>query len=381
MQEIGVDIPIAESPAGEEPLTVSGQLALFSPFEILQISHQSRKHGRLEIIRDDGLPAECRIGDGGILEARCGHRREREAVLTFVWWRKGTFKFIGETNPGPVRKPDRIPLKIPELMMEAVFMADEIEHRSQYIPLPQSPLSLKGDKAPEDELNCRIGDVFDYIMAHPGATIAEMDETLPLAPTQVRLSLALLGQSGLLQILSPDAAPVEGVVPRNLRYWYSVNRIVEEETVPATLIWWYRLTRRFPGGIRLLVAAAPDECTELIWDLVNKLAKMMEVPAPNVMCSSTGPSFARLHAPCGGVLSLTILPLTKKNRYLFESFVRSMQACFLCCDDRAAAEAQSWKLLIPPNLPQHFLKGRSALYDVLCEQMKEMSGAIPDPGK
>jgi hypothetical protein len=150
--------------------------------------------------------------------------------------------------------------------------------------------------------------------------------------------------------------------------------------VPAALLWWYRLIQRFPGGLRLLIAAVPDECTELTWELVKKLAKMLEVPAPNVMCSSTGPSFARLHAPCGGVLSLTILPLTKKNRYLFESFVRSMQACFFCFDDRVAAEAQSWKVLIPGSLPQHYLKDRAALYDVLCDQMKQMSDASHGPG-
>jgi hypothetical protein len=365
MQEVGVDIPAADSSAEEGTLSVAGQLELFSPFELFQISHQLRKHGRLEMTRDDGLIADCRIGEGGILEAQCGHRRDREAVLTFVWWRKGTFKFTGEPSPKPVQPP----IKIPELMMDAVFMADEIEHRSQHIPLPQSPLFLRGDTAPEDELNCRIGDVFDYIKAHAGTTIAEMDGILPLAPTQVRLSLALLAQAGYLEAAPLDAASNQGDVPRHLRYWYKINTIVEEENVPPMLRWWYNLVKRFPGGLRLLIAAVPDECAELVWDLVRKLAKILEVPAPNVMCSSTGPSFVRLRAPCGGMLSLTILPLTKKNRYLFESLVRSMQACFLCCDDRIAAEAQSWKSLLPPNMPQYFLKDKSTLYDALSKEL------------
>jgi hypothetical protein len=353
----------------EDPLCITGQLAFLSPFELLQISHQLRKHGSLEMLRDDGLPADCKVGEGGILEARCGHRYGREAVLTFVWWRKGTFKF----SIGPDQIPGCSPIKIPELMMDAVFMADELERRGRYLPLPNSPLTLKTDIEPEDDLNCRIGDIFNYLKSNPGATTAEMESTLPLAPTQVRLSLALMGQSGILGMLPQDIILKEENAPTIITKWHDLNVPMQEENVPPSLMWWYNLVKQFPGGLRLLIAAIPDESTELVWGLVKRVAKLLEAPEPNVMCSSTGPSFVRLRAPCGGVLSLTILPLIKKNRYLFESFVSSMQACFLCCDDRIGGEAQFWKSLIPSNAHQYSFNDGPALYDALSDHLKQMS--------
>lgn len=368
-REPGIALSGMTASIQEDPLCVSGQLALFSPFELLQISHQLRKHGNLEMIRDDGLTADCRLGEGGVLDARCGHRRGREAVLTFVWWRKGTFRF----TLGSDQIPGLTPIKIPELTMDAVFMADEIEHRSRYLPLPRSPLTLKTDLAPEDRLNCRIGDVFEFIKLHPGVTTAEMEETLPLAPTQVRLSLALMAQDGILEVMPQDGSLKEGSVPPIITKWYNLNAPVNEESVPPSLVWWYNLTKQFPGGLRLLIAAVPEDNTELVWELVKKVAKLLEVPAPNVMCSTSGPSFVRLRVPCGGVLSLTILPLMKKNRYMFESFVRTMQACFLCSDERIVEESQSWKNLIPPNVKNCLFKDGPALYDALSAQMKQMS--------
>jgi len=66
-----------EVPLQDDLLCAIGQLALLSPFELLQIFHQLRKHGSLEMVRDDGLLADCMVGEGGVLEAKCGHRRGR----------------------------------------------------------------------------------------------------------------------------------------------------------------------------------------------------------------------------------------------------------------------------------------------------------------
>jgi hypothetical protein len=360
-----------EVPLQDDLLCAIGQLALLSPFELLQIFHQLRKHGSLEMVRDDGLLADCMVGEGGVLEAKCGHRRGREAVLTFVWWRKGTFKF----SVGPDHIPGCIPIKIPELMMDAVFMADEIERRSNYLPLPHSPLTLKTDTAPEDIMNCRIGDVFEYVKTHPGATTVEMEDSLALAPTQVRLSLALMGQYGILKELPPNVLLKEEPVPKVITRWYDLNTPIKEETVPPSLQWWYNLIKHYPGGLRLLIAAVPSECTELVWELVKKVAILLEVPAPNVMCSTSGPSFVRLRAPCGGILSLTVLPLIKKNRYLFESFVRTMQACFLTGDEQLSDEASSWKSLIPPTVSYNSYRDGASLYQVLSDHIKQMSAA------
>ena len=78
--------PLSDPPGGDPEPLLAGQLATFSPFELMQFLVFSGKAGCLELERGDGRRASCHLAGGSITEATSGHLEGREAVLNFVWW-------------------------------------------------------------------------------------------------------------------------------------------------------------------------------------------------------------------------------------------------------------------------------------------------------
>lgn len=314
------------------PFSIPGQLAgrleVCSPFELLQLSCQLRKFGRLKLFREDGQTGSCAVTEAGVTRADCGHLTHREAVLTFLWWKKGWFVFDeDESTPHAER-----PIRIPELVMDAVRLADETERRAADIPERTARLRLvEGALPPEDALGCDVGRLFAFLIDHPDRTRAEIEATLPLAPVKIRLGLALLADAGqLVDRVAGVHRPAPATAPRNS--------------------WWQRLIGSYPGGLRVLIGHPPDASSDALYRAVRKLAETLELPPPSFGMAGDGPSFVRLRPQAGGILSLTFLPVVRKNRYLFESFMQSVQLVLLCADPGAPLEGLDWAAILPKDV-------------------------------
>jgi len=309
------------------PAHIVGRIEVLSPFDSLQMFSQLSKYGILEFKRDDGLTASCAVVEGGVEDAHCGHLHGREALMTFLWWNRGWFVFESR----PQLTPAYPPIRVPELLMDAVRLADEIELRNEHLPPRDKPLELcEGAEPLEDTLECDVGHVFNYLKDHPRATCEEMVRALPLAPVKVRLGVALLAESGRLR--HPEAA--------------APCTLVEAEPIE----WWHRLKERFPGGLRMLIAHSPAEPRDGLFRAVAKLGESLKLPNPTFSLAAEGPSFLRLRPAVGGILSATFLPISKKNRYLFESFVQSVQLVIICGTRGNGIEAESWVSVVPKTV-------------------------------
>ncbi|HRC84535.1 MAG TPA: hypothetical protein PK413_02875, partial [Thermoanaerobaculia bacterium] len=68
-----------------------------------------------------------------------------------------------------------------------------------------------------------------------------------------------------------------------------------------------------------------------------------------------GPSFLRFRPVHGGVLSVSLLPISRKNRFLFESLLDSVDAVIVSGWSEAGSEAEDWTALIPQGLDLEIL--------------------------
>ncbi len=113
----------------------------------------------------------------------------------------------------------------------------------------------------------------------------------------------------------------------------------------ATL--WARVVAR-DGGARLVIACPATCAGGCCRRLAEHLADVLDAPLPGGLERAAGPSFLRLYPAAGGTLSLTLVPATPRNRFLFESLVRSAQGVVLCS---ACARDEGWRSLLPAALP------------------------------
>ena len=317
---------------------LAGDLRFLPPFELLPVLTDLGKAGLLRLRRSDGAEARCRVVRGCVADAEAGHLRGREAVLTFLWWADGRFDFeAGEPGPEGVE-----PIRVPELLMDAVRLADETERHKDAIPGRAQRPVLGGDAPPgEDELDCGIRTVHETLRKQPGLSLGDLERLLPLAPTKVRLSVALL---------------VAGRMIRGLRIEPSG---VFRRTAATS---WQNVLVRYPGGVRVLVACCRAIGREQIEEAVDLLSASLTAPRPMATYAATGPSFVRMRPQDGGILSLTFLPTSRKNRYLFEAFARSVDAALFCSEGCPCGERGDWADAVPPRVRVVAMENPGALH-------------------
>jgi len=305
--------------------SLSGDLARFSLFELLQYLCSLQIHGRLELSRDDGRTAWCEIVPGGLGTAAHRHLQGREAVFTFVWWKAGRFRFEATEAPEEIAGVTHTA----ELLLEAVRLADEVERHHKLIPQAEAPLVIDADRdPPADTLDCGLEEVLLALRRQSEPTLSKLEAALPLAPIKVRLALTCLIAAGVVRsaLESSPSAASDSITPP----------------------WWANLKRRSPGGVRVLVGYSPETSPEGILDSVRSLSRSLRLPCPVLALSQSGPSFARLRPEGGGIVSLTFLPLLQKNRYLFDTFLRGVELVILD-GEGCAGDALHWDQAVPPE--------------------------------
>jgi hypothetical protein len=310
----------------------------------------SGKAGCLELEREDGRQASCHLAGGSITEATCGHLRGREAVLTFVWWRTGSFRFI----PGAAPAASRLSDNIETLMMDGVRLADELERRGALVPPSTARLHLGGSgRVPADDFDCGLDLVASALRAPSSATRAELESRLNLCPVKVRLSLSLLAEADLLE----NADRPEG------------SGLTAEPPIAAGV--------RGHGvqDLRVLVAHTSQAEPAGLLQAVVALGTALGGPQARAELSRVGPSFVRFRPPEGRILSLTLLPTSRRNRFLFETFVSSVDEVLFC--DGKEEEARAWSAIVPPTVRAETVEEPRALCDKLQASFLRLAEARP----
>ncbi len=307
-----------------------GHLASFTPFDVLQYLNVSRRTGELRLRRADGEAAECKLVLGRIVGARCEHLHDREAVLTLVFWQAGEFEF--EETPKP--EEAGVDLSVEELTMEAVRIADELEMRAVDLPHADERLTLNSfRKPPADELECGVRRVADALRGRPATTRRQLECELDLCAIKVRLALTLLVRERV--VCRVDAA---AETPRR----FSVA--ADDAELEAT---WSRVRRRFPTGLRVLVAFAPETAIGRFEPALEALGQRLGAPTRVGAVLPVGPSILRFRPPSGGILSVTLLPITRRDRYLYETFAPSVDIVIFYGWSSVAEIAEGWVEAVP----------------------------------
>ncbi len=346
------DAALHAGPARPATAQLQGDLAVFNLFDSLQLLLMLRLSGLLWIDRADGESAFCRLAAGTVVEARRGHLEGREALIDLFWWREGAFRFQAQEEAAdPVGEK----LRVEEVMLDAVRISDELHLRSTLVPPAGARLALSdGAEVPASDLCPSTAQVFAFLAENPGLARTQLEAVLPFAAEKVRLALAQLVEAGCLDL---GRAVAPSTPDRQLQSAGS------------------RFAARFPAGLRLLVAHSPQSAsaTEL-QNAARALAEALGVPDLATAASPVGPSFLRFRPPGGALLSLTFLPLSRRNRFLFETLAGLVDGVLLCGWKDAEEEAAAWTSQVPPNVDFEVLEETRAVGLELVAAVRRLTG-------
>jgi len=326
-------------------VSVRGDLACLSAFELLQTMHFLRKCGSLRLETHDtrGRPREaaCTMATEGLVDASCGRLQGREAVLDFTWWKQGEFVF--ESMPY-YSAPDAIPLQ--EVLLDAVRLADEIEVRAEILPDRTALLVIGTDQAVIDlDPIPAVPEIVSFLSEHAGASRSDLERALPFAPVTLGFALARMCEEGRVRgVLEEGPSPLGTAATR-------IEPVTPSER-SATIF-------------RLVLAFVPA-AHELVSDLISHLRQDLGCDQASIFFDPSGVSFVRLRPPKQPLLSITALPIAFRNRFVFESLLPSLELAVFLSDDRPSGELDEWRRLVSPSSDTFCTSdSRSALEDVL----------------
>lgn len=327
---------------------LAGKLEIIPVGELFQFLDQTRRKGLLTLVGPAGEQAHVSFVTGGLLHARHGHLRDREAVIAMLGWRKGRFELTGAGPWAGDAEPaaKEAPCGVLSLVMETARLEDELERLIGSAPGPETKLWVRDHAAlPADPLDTGAQAVFTVIAAQPGVTPVELEAQLPLAPIKVRLALAWLGSTGKLG----TGAALSPRPPRVL---------------PDASDWYGEILCHYPSGIRVLVAASPALSAHELQAMVAHVAQELGASAAEMSTPGDGPSMVRLRPPAGGLLSISFLPMRQKHRVLFQTFARATDLV-LVSSSGSSEEAGEWELDVPLHIPSARLPGDGAAVRLL----------------
>lgn len=217
-----------------------GQLGKYRLPDLLQGLTAMNATGVLRIHDSRGLDAEIGLIQGQPRWARLGHLRGKEALLACTFWYEGSFHFreqeVVEADAGSAEAltPD---FQVSQFLFHALYMADELERRRSMVPAPTDRLRWVKSYSGKDPFGCGLHEVQAYLASQGGsATLAELEERLPLAPVKVRLAVAYLVEVGAVTCGSVGPPEVEqlGQMSEGYRKERALRVLIifDGETVP-----------------------------------------------------------------------------------------------------------------------------------------------------
>jgi CheY-like chemotaxis protein len=185
------------APAMDEA-ALGGNLQDFPFWELLQSLHQGRRTGILEIPEVSG---RMELSAGVIVGAEWGHLTGHPAALALSGLDRGRFRFHPKVEAGgPAAGAESI--AIGSLLMTAAVLRDELDRLREYLPAAEIPLEAQSAEIPpipETFEGVPIGILYVEILQKPGTTLAQLLQSYPAAPQQIRLAVAWLSRHGLLR--------------------------------------------------------------------------------------------------------------------------------------------------------------------------------------
>lgn len=304
---------------------VEGDLACLSAFELLQVLQWLGKVGRLEMQNRSGEEASCRIQARGLAEVRCGQLRDREAAMALAWWKDGTFRFdpsaLGDEGPGAASPP----LAVQEVLLDAVRLADEIEARHNLMPDRGEPLHLLLSQGLPASLRGIAGaeQIAGALASRPGASRLDLEASLALAPVTLGFALARLCEEGFVGTHELRSSPPE--TARSPALAAGKRRI-----------------------LRALFAFDRDFADDVDPALRRIQAELGAEPSPGRVDASA-PAFLRSRLPSDCFLSITALPISRRNRFVLESLTPTLELAILLISDHTRGEVEHWLSLGAPG--------------------------------
>lgn len=296
------ELELADSgliPTPEGPADMAGSFRTLTVFEVLQLVAQIGS-GTL-LVEEERVGSAIVIGDGDVHGASRRHLRDQEAVLDLLTTKQGSFRYW--KTPGKGRGFSGTRRGLQDVLLESARLEDELELRSAYLPPEEAPLRHRSDAGPSDDpLDCRAPDVFAAVRGRTGVTRLTLEQELPMAAVRVRLGLATLVQGGHLRERRAES-------------------FVQTLSLAGVPSWYLRLLGA-GNGLRVLVGVPEGFVVEA---MVSRLASELGTDPPEGMGLTEGPVFARIRPPAGGLVAITIVALSRRNRFLFPTLSRGVE--------------------------------------------------------
>jgi CheY-like chemotaxis protein len=237
---------------GGPALTLSGDLAVYPPWNLLQSVSGSGGTGRL-LLSWGSRQGAFGFDGGQLVDATLGGLHGDEAVVAALDLPAGRFRFQREDRPpqAPVSRRTRSPLG--RILLYHAWLKDELERRRDLQPRDDQPLELATAKVPEIPEGFSllpVALVLSRIKPKSRTSIESLEQEEVVAPLTLRLIVALLVELGtLVPLAGTEEAPV-----RDERFAQAVGRFL------ATA------ARRRPkqSDVQVLLAAEPGAWEALL---------------------------------------------------------------------------------------------------------------------
>ena len=193
MEELAIRVDRLLGNRGATPAVLSGDLASHPIWELVQYVQQAGKSGELVVHGQRGS-GQMKVRLGRVMGARFQKLQGRDAVLAILDMKEGNFRLT--TGDLPVGESDGDGFPIPEVLMQAAWLEDQLKRRKEFLPATGAPLEARLATAPvmEDEelATVPVAKVFDHILAQNGARIYDLLTEVDEAPPKIRLAVAWL---------------------------------------------------------------------------------------------------------------------------------------------------------------------------------------------
>ncbi len=185
---------------------LSGDLASHPIWGLLQYIQQADKNGDLRIHGKNGS-GHLQLQRGRVVSARWNKLRGREALLAIVDMQEGRFQLTAEADGG---EPPSGAIRIPDVLMEAAWLQDQLAKRRQYQMATGAALEPAADALPpiEEALQqISIESLFQRIRDSPGKVrIYDLMTRGDAAPSKIRLAVAWLVEQGAVRATEQTSA-------------------------------------------------------------------------------------------------------------------------------------------------------------------------------
>lgn len=354
--------------AGNGGPNFGGDLASLSALELLQVLSFTRRSGRVDLTTTDSELATCELAAGKVVAARCGHLDGYEAALELMSWQEGTFEFRHSNRP--IEVSDR-GFEVASLTLETARLADELERRGESLPSDEARLVLRADAPlPEDELEVSLAEVRATLAGDPGMSLDQLRDRVGLCAAKVELAVAVLNSAGCLSVDEPKRKRTR---VERVSAWPPAN----DASAPAAGFG-VTLRQRYPRGLRLLVALAPELTHVELAPVLDRLRELFGTPSLTLPSLALAPLFARFRPNGGGSVSFTFLPVQKQNRFLFDGFSSSVDFVFVPLD--AGDEGAVWREHLPADASFQLLERSPQVLATLLSRLELLVGPLAGAG-